>query len=84
MAKLAINNYNSATTRVSLFFLSHRYNIKLLQLSDKDLRPAQNKGSLIQQANNVVQKLKEATKWAQTAIAIAQQTQEDATNKQRD
>jgi hypothetical protein len=54
MAELAINNYDSAITEVSLFFLFYRYNVKLLQLSDKDLRPVQNKKSSIQQANNIV------------------------------
>ena len=71
MAKLAINNYNSATTRVSPFFLSYRYNIELLQLLDEDLKSVRNKRSPIQQANDIVRKLKEATKWAQTAMAIA-------------
>ena len=84
IAELAINNYDSAIIGVSPFFLSYRYNVKLLQLLDKDLKLVQNKRSPIQQANDIVQKLKEATKWAQTAIAIAQQTQEDTTNRRRD
>ena len=71
MAELAINNHDSATTGVSPFFLSYRYNIELLQLLDEDLKSVRNKRSPIQQANDIVRKLKEATKWAQTAMAIA-------------
>jgi hypothetical protein len=84
MAELAINNHDSATTGVSPFFLSHGYNVEPLQLSDEDLKLVRNKRSPIQQANDIVRKLKEATEWAQTAMAIAQQVQEDTTNRQRD
>ena len=35
MTELIINNHNSVFTEVSLFFLSHRYHIKLLQLFEK-------------------------------------------------
>ena len=62
MAELAINNYDLATTGVSSFFLLHRYNLEPLQLLDKDLHSKRSLHSLIQQANNIVQKLKEAAK----------------------
>jgi hypothetical protein len=47
MAELAINNYDSAITEISSFFLFYKYNVKLLQLLDKDLRLVQNKRSFI-------------------------------------
>jgi hypothetical protein len=35
MTELVINNHDSASMKVSLFFLSHEYHIKPLQLLEK-------------------------------------------------
>jgi len=53
MTELIINNHNSVFTEVSLFFLSHKYHIKLLQLFKK-LRLIQSVKSSVQKANQIV------------------------------
>ncbi len=60
MAELVINNYVFILTKVSLFFLSHEYHMKPLQLLEK-LKPVQSAKSSVQKANQIVQKMKEVT-----------------------
>jgi len=60
MAELVINNHDFASTEVSLFFLSHEYHIKPLQLLEK-LKPVQSAKSSVQKADQIVQKMKEVT-----------------------
>ncbi len=60
MAELVINNHDFASTRVSLFFLSHGYHMKPLQLLEK-LKPVRSAKSSVQKADQIVQKMKEAT-----------------------
>jgi len=60
MAELVINNHAFASTEVSLFFLSHEYHMKPLQLLEK-LKPVQSAKSSVQKADQIVQKMKEAT-----------------------
>lgn len=58
--KLAINNWKAALTRVSPFFLTHGYNIDILELYielGKDTKGEQL--SPIQKANNMIKKLKQ-------------------------
>jgi len=45
---------------VSLFFLSHEYHMKPLQLLEK-LKPVQSAKSSVQKADQIVQKMKEVT-----------------------
>jgi len=61
MAELVINNYDFVSTEVSLFFLSHEYHMKPLQLLEK-LKSVQSAKSSVQKADQIVQKMKEATK----------------------
>src|SRR5271157_241315 len=83
-AELAINNREAASTRVSPFFLTHGYHLDILEMSaelgeeviGKQLSP-------FQKADNMVRKLRQATEWAQIAMATAQQAQENATNTHR-
>lgn len=56
MAKLAINNRDAASTRVSLFFLTYSYHIEPLQLG-KQLEVVQDLASPVQIADSIVQKL---------------------------
>ena len=81
MAELAINNRNSLSTGVSPFFLSHSYHMDLLEVMDS-LRTREGH-TPIQQAESIIRKLQEATDWAQLAMAVAQQRQEDSANKTR-
>ncbi len=60
MTELVINNHDSVLTEVSLFFLSHEYHMKPLQLLKK-LKPVQSAKSSVQKADQIVQKMKEAT-----------------------
>jgi hypothetical protein len=74
MTELIINNHDSVFTEVSLFFLSHKYHMKLLQLFEK-LRLIQSAKSSVQKANQIVQKMKKVTEWAQMIMTVAQQMQ---------
>ena len=53
MAELVINNHDSVSTEVSLFFLSHEYHMKPLQLLEK-LKPVQSAKSSVQKADQIV------------------------------
>ncbi len=60
MTELVINNHDFTSTEVSLFFLSHEYYMKPLQLLEK-LKLVQSAKSSVQKADQIVQKMKEAT-----------------------
>ena len=84
-AELAINNRNATSTGISSFFMTHGYNIDPIQideaLGERDGR-ARNM-SPIARGEQVVKKLKDARDWAEAAIAVAQQTQEQHANRYR-
>ncbi len=82
MTELTINNHNSVFTEVSLFFLSYKYHMKPLQLFKK-LRLIQSAKSSVQKANQIVQKMKKATEWAQMIMTVAQQMQKEMINQKR-
>ena len=82
LAEFAINNRDASSTGVSPFFLSHGYNFEMIQL-DEPLSPYEDNASPIQIGDNIVRKLQDALQWAQTCMAIAQQTQEEAANRRR-
>jgi len=67
MTELVINNHNFILTEVSLFFLSHEYYMKLLQLLKK-LKPVQSVKSSVQKADQIVQKIKEVIEWCYILI----------------
>jgi len=79
MAELVINNHNFASTEVSSFFLSHKYHMKPLQLLEK-LKPVWSAKSSVQKADQIVQKMKEVTEWAQMTMTITQQIQKEVMN----
>ncbi len=82
MTELIINNHNFVSTEMSFFFLSHEYHMKLLQLLEK-LKPVWSVKSSVQKADQIVQKMKEVTEWAQMTIAVAQQIQKEVMNWKR-
>jgi len=82
MTELVINNHNFTSTEVSLFFLSHEYYIKSLQLLEK-LKLIQSVKSSVQKADQIVQKMKEVTEWAQMTMTLTQQIQKEMTNQKR-
>ena len=61
LAQLAINNYDSVLTGVSLFFLDHSYNLKPLNWTE-ELYETQELTS-VQCAEHIMFKLQHATKW---------------------
>ncbi len=60
MTELVINNYKFISTEMSLFFLSHRYHMKFLQLFEK-LKLIWSARSSVQKADQIVWKMKEVT-----------------------
>jgi len=82
MTELVINNHDFISTEVSLFFLSHEYHMKPLQLLEK-LKPVQSTKSSVQKADQIVQKMKEATEWAQMTMTVTQQIQKETVNQKR-
>ena len=83
IAELAINNKDAVSTGVSPFFLSHGYHVKILE-TDEELHAAGNEiRSPIQKADNIFTKLKQTSDWAQTAMVVAQQEQQQYADKTR-
>jgi len=82
MTELVINNHDFVSTEVSLFFLSHEYHMKSLQLLEK-LKSVQSAKSSVQKADQIVQKMKEVTEWAQMTMTLTQQVQKEAVNWKR-
>jgi hypothetical protein len=82
MAELAINNRDAASIGVSPFFLIYSYYIEPLQLGEQ-LEVVQDPASPVQIADSIVRKLQQATEWAQSAMAVAQQAQEESANRSR-
>jgi len=60
MTELIINNHDFISTEMSLFFLSHEYHMKPLQLLEK-LKLIWSVKSSVQKADQIVQKIKEVT-----------------------
>jgi transposase InsO family protein len=82
LAQLAINNRDATSTGVSPFFFSHGYHLNPLDFTEE---PEYREGSNpVRAAERMAYKLREVTEWAQTAMAAAQQTQEDYANRGRD
>ncbi len=82
MTELVINNHDFVSTEVSLFFLSYEYYMKPLQLLEK-LKPVQSAKSSVQKADQIVQKMKEVTEWAQMTMTVTQQIQKEVMNWKR-
>ena len=79
-AAMAINNRTATSTGQSPFFLTHGYHIEPIQVKEK-LRV--DGKSPVARAEGIVQRLQEATEWAQAAMASAQERQEENTNTRR-
>jgi hypothetical protein len=86
-AELAINNRNATSTGISPFFMMHGYNVDPIQIDEELAQLGERDGrtrlSPIAQGEQVVKKLKDARDWAEAAIAVAQQTQEQNANRHR-
>ncbi len=82
MTELVINNHDFTSTEMSLFFLSHEYYMKPLQLLKK-LKPVWSVKGSVQKADQIVWKMKEATEWAQMTMTVTQQIQKEVMNQKR-
>ena len=83
-AELAINNRNAASTGISPFFMMHGYNVDPIQIDEElEERDESIQLSPIARGEQVVKKLIDARNWAEAAIAVAQQTQEQHANRHR-
>jgi hypothetical protein len=76
-----ISGHESATTGVSPFFLTHGWNQNPV---DFEVGPVSDRKSPVAKADNILNKLKQAREWAQAAMAVAQEKQEEAKNQYRD
>ena len=79
-AQLALNNRESAATRVSPFFVEHGFHVEPLSIEDPD-EPPQNLEE--GKADALLSRLQEATEYMQAVIAASQQRQEEAANSRR-
>jgi hypothetical protein len=59
MAQLVINSWDITSTRVSLFFLDYRYNVKLLKIKVLDYKATATSIAYLlkDRANNIVSKM---------------------------
>ncbi|XP_044718768.1 reverse transcriptase (RNA-dependent DNA polymerase) domain-containing protein [Hirsutella rhossiliensis] len=79
-AMMAINNHNSTSTGLSPFFITHGYHVDPIQVKEKLRTDGR---SPVTRAESIVQRFREATEWAQAAIASAQEQQEKNANSRR-
>lgn len=83
MAQISIDNKPATSTGISPFFLSHGYDaVDIVPPEDPETPTPQ--GTPYSRANAVVEKLVEARAFAESALAVAQQTQEYYANRARE
>lgn len=74
IAELAVNGQEAKSTKISLFFLQHRFNLELFDLFEKSSAHASEESrSPARYMDAIVKKLKQAMDLAQAALAVAQQ-----------
>ncbi len=79
-AQLALNNRESATTRISPFFAEHGYHVEPLSIDESAESP---KDRVEGKADVLLTRLQDVTDYMQAMMAAAQQRQEEATNSKR-
>jgi hypothetical protein len=82
LAQLAINNREATSTGLSPFFATHGYHIDLLATIDEEELRTEGQ-SPIARGEAFVARLREATEFAQAAMASAQERQEEYANQER-
>ncbi len=80
VATTAINNKDAASTGLSPFFFTHGYHVSPIP---EVTAPEGRKGSPKEVGEAFISRLHEATDWAQAAIAIAQDRQQEYANKSK-
>ena len=82
IAQVSLNNRPASATGISPFFLSHGYDATTIELQESAPDDTSQKSPLAI-AEDMVQKIKDASDWAQAAMATAQQNQEHYANRNR-
>ncbi len=71
-AKLAINNRNAALTGISPFFITHGYNVDLIQINEQlEERDENARLSPVARGEQVIKKLLNVRNWAEATMAVA-------------
>jgi hypothetical protein len=79
-AMVAMNNRTATSTGLSPFFFTHGYHVDAVDINE----PLRSEGkSPIATAEAMVKRVREATEWAQAAMASAQEEQEKQANTKR-
>lgn len=76
-----MNSRNLAVTGTSLYFMMHGWHLDLVDL---ETTVAETQDLPIARADCILQKLLDVCKWAQSAMAMGQQRQEERANRRRD
>jgi hypothetical protein len=79
MAQIAINNRVSSTMGISPFFLTHGYNLEIVDLQEASYEPIASRNER-RIAKDIIDKLAAASELAQIEMAAAQQQMEEYTN----
>src|SRR5947208_15868747 len=83
-AELTINNRNAASTGISPFFITHGYNVDLIQIDEQlEERDENARLSPVARGEQVGKKLLKVRNWAEAAMAIAKQAQDQHANHYR-
>lgn len=82
IAELSANNRISTATGVSPFFLTHGYDVPIIEVED-DLGMYEERKSPIGRADALITKLNQAQEWCSAAIATAQQRYIENTDRHR-
>lgn len=80
---VAINNRNASSTGLSPFFFTHGYHVDPLSINDNNTTRTDKTTPPTAAGESFVKRLREATDWAQSAIAVAQETQQEQANRSR-
>lgn len=78
-----LSNRDSSVTGTSPFFMAHGWHPSLVDFKE-ELSQDKKKVSPIGKADRILRRLQEVRDWAQSAMALAQQRQEETANRHRD
>ncbi|KAM4056428.1 reverse transcriptase (RNA-dependent DNA polymerase) [Hirsutella rhossiliensis] len=79
-AQLALNNRESATTKISPFFAEHGYHVDPISVEESEEPPRDREES---RADGLLSRLQEVNEYMQAVMAASQQQQEEAANAKR-
>ncbi|KAM4067361.1 integrase core domain-containing protein [Hirsutella rhossiliensis] len=79
-AQLALNNRESAATKISPFFAEHGYHVDPISVEESEEPPRHREES---RADSLLSRLQEVNEYMQAVMASSQQQQEEAANAKR-